>query len=366
MDQSQAVFVRGRCVCGRRYRIRGARAGITVMCPICRRPIPITDADIRAALADARLIPVQVEDPRLLEALPLDYGELRLAPEGSRPGLTGHAVPSHEEALLARAAWGKGLAVHEGPHPVPAVAAPAVVIELETGGRTFVYDLLLSFCCAGVLRNALNILVMAVACSVVAALHYVLALFPILALLMLAIYGIIVLYAVQFYWNVLRLTAEGEDAIPWVQSDLSFWDDAVVPLGWLIIISFLCALPALLAGRYGPAALEWGAPAWWLILAAGWFFWPVAVMSAALGNTLTFLRPDWLVRCVLGIGPLYLVAWGTLIMALAGWYVYLRYAAYWAWIPVVGFAVNLYFGYVVFRMLGLLFRHFRPRFPWKL
>ena len=39
MEQPQPILVRGRCSCGKRYRIRNARAGITVMCPNCRRLI---------------------------------------------------------------------------------------------------------------------------------------------------------------------------------------------------------------------------------------------------------------------------------------------------------------------------------------
>ena len=39
-------------------------------------------------------------------------------------------------------------------------------------------------------------------------------------------------------------------------------------------------------------------------------------------------------------------------------------AAQWAYVP-VAFCSILYLGYVLFRSLGLLFRHFRHRFPWR-
>jgi hypothetical protein len=365
VEQSQLILVRGQCACGKRYRIRNARAGITVMCPNCRRPISITESDLRAAAADARLIPVQTENVEPLEAIPLDCGELMLAPQGSRPGLTGEKVHSHEEATLAAAQGARTFgSTFEQINPAPALGA-RVLIEFEPGRRAFLYDLLASFYFAGVPRNALNVLAAATACSLIVALQYLLVFFPLFLLFMIPVYGIVLLYVVQFYWAVLKQTADDEDVIPWAQTDSSFWYDGFKPLVWMAVISFLCTLPSLLLTRLGPPTLAADPTACWLALAAGWFFWPVAVMSVALGNTILFVRPDWLVRCVIGIGPVYLVAWVAVLLAVVGWYLFLQYWRIWIWIPILGFAVNLYFGYVVFRTLGLLFRHFRARFPWK-
>jgi hypothetical protein len=359
VEQPQLILVRGQCACGRRYRIRNARAGITVMCPNCRRPIPITESDLRAAAADARLIPVQAETVEPLEVIPLDCGELTLAPEGSRPGLTGERLHSHEEAALAAAQGSRTFSsTYEQINPA-AAEGTRVLIEFEHGQRAFVYDLLASFYFAGVPRNALNILVMAAACSLMVALQYLLALFPLFLLFMIPVYGIVLLYAIQFYWAVLKSTAGGEDEIPWAQTDWSFWYDGIKPLVWMGVISFLCTLPRLLLRWFGSPVLDTDPAAGWIALAVGWFFWPVAVMSVALGNTILFVRP------VIGVGPVYLVAWFAVLLAVAGWIIFLQYWHIWIWIPVVGFAVNLYFGYLVFRTLGLLFRHFRTRFPWK-
>jgi len=367
VDQPQPILVRGRCACGKRYRIRNAQPGITVLCPNCGRPIPITEADLRAAMADARLIPIQSETVELQEVIPIDFGELTLAPEGSRPGLTGKKALDHEEAMLARA-MGESVMLGETDAeirpPAPGVDARAV-IEFELGGQAFLHDLLASFYCAGIARNALNILVIAVACSLILLVQWALLISPLFLLFVVPLYGIIFLYTIQFYWSVLRNTAAGEDEIPWAQTDWSFWYDGLKPLIWMTAISLLCSLPAGLLAWFGPPAVGAGSLPWWLALGVGWFFWPVAVMSVALGNTILFVRPDWLVRCVIGIGPVYLVAWLAVMIAAAGWRLLLHYWGYWIWIPVVGFAVNLYFGYVVFRALGLLFRHFRERFPWR-
>ena len=214
-------------------------------------------------------------------------------------------------------------------------------------------------------RHALNVLAVSAACSLLVALQYLLVFFPLFLLLMVPIYGVVVLYAIQFYWAVLKHTANDEDVIPWAQTDWSFWYDGFKPLTWMIIISFLCTLPALVLRWLAPPPLNSDPAAFAIALAAGWFFWPVAVMSVALGNTILFVRPDWLVRCVIGIGPVYLVAWMAVLLAVIGWVLFLQFWQYWIWIPVLGFAVNLYFGYIVFRTLGLLFRHFRARFPWQ-
>ena len=336
------------------------------MCPHCRRPILITDADVRAAEADERILPVQTEAIELLEAIPLDFGALRLAPEGSRPGLTGRQALDHEEAMLANVIRGRATigATYEDLNPVAAGGA-AVFIEFEPGKRAFVHDLLASFYFVGVTRNALNMLAVAVACSLLVGLQYLLFFLGPLWLFMIPVYGLIAVYLIQFYWSVLRMTAAGEDVMPWSQADSSLWHDGVKPFVWLVGVSLLCTAPRWLLGRFGPPELANDTAALWVALGAGWFFWPVAVMSVALGNTILFARPDWLIRCVIGIGPVYIVAWLAVMIAVAGWLLFLQFWQFLVWIPVVPFAINLYVGYVVFRTIGLLFRHFRARFPWK-
>jgi hypothetical protein len=367
VEQPQPILVRGRCACGRRYRIRNARPGIVVTCPNCHRPITITEADLRAAMVDARLIPVQAESTEPVEAIPIDFGELTLAPEGSRPGLTGKKALDHEEAMLARAVRGNLTYGETFAEVSPAASAEGVrvLVEFEPGRRAFVYDLLASFYFAGIWRNALNILVIATACWLMVTLQYVLVFLGPFVLFVTPLYALVFVYAVQFYWSVLRLTAGGEDEIPWVQTDCSLWDDGFKPLIWIIVTSVLCSLPWWLLGQLGTPGVAVDPTLRWVAWAAGWFFWPVAVMSVALGNSILFVRPDWLIRCVVGIGPVYVVAWVAVMIAAAGWYILWQYWGIWIWIPIAGFAANLYLGYVVFRTLGLLFRHFRARFPWK-
>ena len=146
MDQESPSVVRGRCACGRRYRIRNARPGVTVACPNCRRSIPVTLTDLRQADSDENFIPIHVESEALLEAVPVTQGALRLAPKGSRPGLTGARVLSHEEAVLANLQTRNPSLIRTYESLNPSTdGRPLVWAEFEPGSRAFLHDLLASF-----------------------------------------------------------------------------------------------------------------------------------------------------------------------------------------------------------------------------
>jgi hypothetical protein len=364
MGEAQIIFVRGRCACGQSYRIRNARPGVVVTCPACRRSITVTQADIRIALAGERLVPVQERDAGIKEAILIDAGDLRLAGDGSRPGLTGQTAPQHEEAALLSGMRQSPLAALTGG------AVPGRPLEGATAGderparlRGFAADLIASFYFAGHVANALKVLSLAAGCSVVLLVSWLVpSIFGLLTLIVGALVG---LYVVQFYWSVLGHTAKGEDVLPWFEADWDLWDDAFKPMLWLIVISGLCSLPAIAVYWHMPATHAWKNHALVAAAVVGWLFWPVAVMSVALGQTLLFVRPDWLVRCIVGIGPAYLLAWLLVMMVLVGSVALYHFGEVVVALPLIGLTVNLYLGYVLFRMLGLLFRHFRTRFPWK-
>ncbi len=360
------ILIRGRCACGRRYRIRNAQAGVVVSCPECGRAIQITEADLRAAAADQAFIPLQDEpEVELREAVLLDGGQLQVAPEGSRPGIAGGVSYPHEEAALLAALGGTGTA------PAPPRAGGFWASWFPGGQRVssrrrgFVEDLLASLYFAGIRSNAMNLLLTALAIAAVQLLMSLLSVFGPLALLSLIPAVLLAVYVMQFFWSVLTNTANGEDEIPWVPEDSSVWEGAVKPALWLAVISLLCHVPAVIVRLTVP---PWN-PSYEVIYAAalygGWFFWPVAVMSVAVGNSLLFLRPDWLLRCIIGIGPAYVLAWGLVSAVLYAAEYVLERAGQYMLAPLVGQFVFLYLGYVVFRTIGVLFRHHRQRLPWR-
>lgn len=359
------IYVRGRCACGKRYRVKNAAAGVTVLCPNCQRPITIADADMRAAQIHERFLPIQDDSTEIREALLIDHGELNLAPEGSRPGLTGEVGYDNDEALLMRAMRGVSM-----PFETDDNAGGwtwGALVDREPGRRPFIADVFASFYFAGSRGNAINLGLITLGCWIPLLIANLFFMTP-LILLIIPVAVFISLYTFQFYWSTLRMTAGGHDIIPWIQSDWDLWDDAARPLFGLLVLSILCSAPALAMFWWLPGA---GLQSNMVIaaLAVGWFFWPVGVMSLALGNSVLFLRPDWLVRCVMGIGPAYLVAWFTVLIALACWTFSTTFITSVTQSRMLTsglvLAVNFYCGYVVFRTFGLLFRHFRERFPWK-
>jgi hypothetical protein len=355
-----------RCACGKHYRFRNPRGGTRATCAVCGSLLEVTEADLLTAFAPDGSIHLQEEVVEAKEALPIDGDDLTMAGKGARPGLTEGVAYSHEEALLAEALGGRRLPTADNPAAAPGRPAPAA----PGLRRRFLYDLLASFWFAGNKRNAANIGLTALAQAIL--ITPLAGTGPFLFAIQLLLTVIVTFYALQFLWFVLCVTAAGEDEVPWFESGWSLWSDMAKPALWLIIIALLCTVPAGLVRAYLPA-VPWKPAAIWTVLAIGWFFWPVAVMSVALGNSILFVRPDWLLRCVWGIGPVYLIAWLLVMATLASWGIFLLVVPTFPGLPcvvrlivqVAFVGVNLYFGYVTFRMLGLLFRHFRARFPWK-
>ena len=381
MDEQPEVLVRGKCACGRRYRIRHARPGSIVTCPNCRRTIAITDADLRIAAGEECLVPLQPEQAEQLEAILIDDVDLRPAAAGSREGLTGLTEATHDDAALSMAMHGSARFQSTAEPPSAAAEAAARKRGITPSARNaFLADLWASFYFAGKSRNAMTVLAMGLGCS--APLVYVafvqvfvrsMALSLLLFVLALLISAVVVVSVVQFYWRTLTMTAGGEDDIPVAEPDWGFWDDVLRPVVWVVVITALCALPALAVRRFFPSAGPNAVILQVAAGAAGSLFWPVAVMSVSIGQSIMFVRPDWLLRCMLGIGPVYLVAW-LQVMAVAAaliWsVVYSPMPGYWP-LPmqlvgmVAGMVLALYLGYVLFRTLGLLYRHFHSRFPWR-
>ena len=246
------------------------------------------------------------------------------------------------------------------------------------GKRAFLLDLLSTFYAAGVPRNQWILAATAGGMAVPWMLASVLP-FP-LWLFMAAVAIMATLFTMQFYWQVLQLTATGEDEMPWVESNWGWWDDVFRPLLIMLLLSFLCGLPASIAQAYLPPGVEYREGLVWAARVVGFMFFPVGVMSVAIGGSIWYLRPDLLARCIVAIGPVYLLPCAVIVMAMVA-----ARAALDLWVqanalvgqggfiavkllglfgPVVMFMVIVYLGYVAFRTMGLLYRHFHERFPW--
>ncbi len=382
MAEHKKTVVELRCVCGQHYRVRNAKPGFRTECPECGSLLEVTEGDLHTTFAADGSIELHADQTEAKAAIPLPAEELRPASKGARIGLTGGIAYAHPEAQLYSAMAGRPLdaampsAVGEAPDEPP-----------PQQQRAFVPDLIASFYFAGRMGNLQNASITAFGASLIFVIGGLLGLLAgssglmsaAFFVLMIPAYAFTVLYVVQFYWLVLLTTAGGDDDIPWFATDWDFWSDGIKPLLTVLWVSACCSLPAYWVYAYMPTAVTFKVPLACVLLVLGWGFWPVAVMSVALGNSILFIRPDWLVRCIVGIGPVYLVAWLLVICTLVAWWLYafvipspaipgsvaaLRVVVVMVY-RIVAMALNIYFGYVLFRMLGLIFRHFRTRFPWK-
>jgi hypothetical protein len=373
MGDTGEAQIHGRCGCGRRYRIRNAKPDLIVTCPNCGRTIMVTRADLKAAGAGEMLVPLQPEQTEPMEALLLDEVELRPAPSGSEPGLTGRQVHTHEAALLADALAPNRHIEHGAGAYSPGAPRSSHGRVSRVRPGAFLLDLLASFWFAGRPRNALVLAVTILGCALPFLLLALAQPFIgfVTTLLALGVGFAVLLHLLQFFWHVMTMTAAGEDDLPIVPHRWDWIDDALKPLVWLVAITALCSLPAESAMWFAPPG-PYRLPLIWAGLLAGSFVWPIALLSVALGDTIFALRPDWLVRSVFGIGPAYLAAWALVLAVVAAviGFVQLDPAAM-AWptvtvylYPLGAVAAVFYLAYVLFRTLGLLFRHFRERLPW--
>lgn len=367
-------IVRARCGCGRKLRIRNAAAGAQITCPKCGRIIAVTAADLQAGEIQGDFLFVTADpDARpaaeLLEAIPVSRAaDVRLAVAGSVPGITDKVRYAQEDSALIGAIRGGGGARSGLPGFFGLHAAPIVAAQ-----RSFPADLLASFYFAGISANAWNIVFTAGGMCVLAALGWFLPAAWFIALVPLHV--AIAIYAMHFNFLVFETTVGGEDLVPWYETNWDLWDDAVVPVWRIGVISALCSLPAMLLVAFvRPAnAAEWSAAA--VLLVAGWLLWPIGVMTITVGNSILCLRPDVLVRSITRIGPRYLLAYGLVILLILGWGAFLMVRPR-TGVPGLDLGllmlltlaaplVNLYLGYVLFRTLGLLYRHFQQRLPWR-
>lgn len=361
MDSNDPIQVRGRCACGRRYRILHARSDTVVLCPNCRRVIRLTDTDLQAAAADERLVPLQGETDELVEVIPVVHGALRLAPEGSQPGLTGATILSHEEAALAYSM--RGIKLTDS-YERAVMLGPGVNRRSNLAPqRSFLGDWLAGFYCDGELRDALFILALAAIGAIPALVRALFALPRVLEFGGIMLELLVLVYAVRFYWAVLQRTATNDFM-------LRAAEGRTLRRGWLSpvlltgLISLLCSLPYIVVAHMNLITLPGDPRLSWLLLGLGWLFWPAAIVSVAFGRSPIRLRPDRVLLTVFGFGPAYLAACLTVLLWLASWYSVARTPQPWQWYPAAEFAVSAYLGYLAFRTCGLLFRHYHRRFPW--
>ncbi|HUW81556.1 MAG TPA: hypothetical protein VMZ31_02020 [Phycisphaerae bacterium] len=180
-----------------------------------------------------------------------------------------------------------------------------------------------------------------------------------------------------FYLNVIVEVARGEDKLP-AFSLTDFWDDVVRP-GLLFLVSMLLVMvPAVVAYVWAPSTSDFGLP--WILGVVGLFCWPATVLMVAIGDGFRSLRPDLVLRTILSAFAPYLAIWIMLLLAAAP--TYLPELLTWGAsdeLPaaaergpgliltqaLAARAASAYTMIVSMRLIGLYYRHFKKRFPWR-
>lgn len=368
--------IRGRCACGRRYRVRNARAGIAVTCPNCNRQIQIHHEDIVAASAHTRLVPVQSDDqPR--DAKLVDFGELKLARKGSRIGLTGKRVLQNEEHTLFAAMRGMPEAPEAAYYAAPNwfIRLSQLVEDKPASPKHPILDFPFGFILGAEPRNFITLFALAAIIWLSIIQFIIVGFGPIGPRIGGAIafvwtfvrWGVLLLPLVilsQYTFHVIRRTAFGYDRVSLFATSWDWFRDWIKPLFWIgLMATLLFGALSIVSTYAGP-----GHPALGGVLALAALVGPVALMSIALADSVQMLRPDWLFISVYRLGPTYAAVWFITALGLGGVCALWAYAGDWThgFTIFANSVITAYALYVVCRSLGLLYRHHHDRLPWQI
>jgi len=182
-------------------------------------------------------------------------------------------------------------------------------------------------------------------------------------------------YLCAFYMSIILETASGEDELPnvWISS---IFDDIVMPMVrfvgtwvWVLLPALGLALWSQAAGREVP----WGLVQ--ALVVIGLFFWPVVILGVAIGGGFKGLWPHVIIRTAFCALLPYLAICATLLVAasllvLPQTDLFLSAAS--RFVPgamfqlaILNSVLNAYVMIVAMRIIGLFYRHYKHRFPWK-
>lgn len=297
-----------------------------------------------------------------------DYGELALASEGSRPGLTGEKIFTNEDAMLlgAQNQWPEGWSLWDRP-------AEEATADWLAGGppveRSRLGDVAATLWLAGVPRNLVSIFVLSCVWWIVYPLsgwvrspedaRSCAALF-----IGFGVLSVAALATTRWFGLVLRDTALREDDIHWIRGTDRPWRDGLGPIvalgGWLTVAGWSAN------AFFSPWSEAFSDPQMTaLILTVGLLISglaPLILLSAICGDWLAAWRefPGNLIRS----WPVAGVAWLATGAALAVWALPWTPAGEWIASKFSGPMVRLlwlltafYMAYVALRSSGLIGRH---------
>jgi hypothetical protein len=178
-------------------------------------------------------------------------------------------------------------------------------------------------------------------------------------------------YVFAFMQSVIQHTAQGEDAMPDFPEFSSWWSDIMLPFLLFAVTILVSFFPAIVVPRFF-ASREAKEIAVLASLVCGAFYFPMALLAVAITDNIIAVSPHVVLRSIARVFVPYLVTF-VMLAALIG----IRWGAAFAAgsIPNQPFAiriviallmsfVSLYLLTVEMRLLGLLFRKYRPQLGW--
>jgi len=326
-----------RCTCGARLRFPDGTEGKYGQCKMCGAKVLIEPEDVgETPVAANRRQGAPATEPRA----PSDEEDFDLAARGiaGRPG-----IRAEEVRKTAAGFW----------------------VDV---GQSFVFFLRLDNLARFVIVIAMNLLVGVLRYGMLWGPSGRVALWPLFG--GLVVQGLLA----AFYLNVIVETAGGEDKLPGF-SVSEFWEDAIRPLLLFVGSMLLVMVPAIAVYVVAPGTTTFGLP--WILLVIGLFCWPATVLMVAIGDGFRSLRPGLVLRTIVSAFAPYLAIWIMLLLAAVPTYLpellasdKLPAAAQRGQGPILSQilaarAASAYTMIVGMRLIGLYYRHFKTRFPWR-
>lgn len=195
--------------------------------------------------------------------------------------------------------------------------------------------------------------------------------------------GIMVIcgYWCAYMFSIVVETAGGDDELPEFPGVLSFWEDILHPL-LLWIASFIYAfLPMIvMAVYYEINGLNSGTPTFgpqekaivFGLSLLGLFFWPMILLGLSLGESLSSVRPDFVLRSIANTFLPYLICCLCLCGCFLLWNFSHSAMAHthggtlggWIAFSIAGKTGGLCLWIYAMRTMGLLYRHYQHKLVW--
>lgn len=173
-------------------------------------------------------------------------------------------------------------------------------------------------------------------------------------------------YIAAFMMKIVNHSAEGEPGIPDWPDVSDWWDDILCPSAEMTLTSLVSFSPLLLYLVYSLVARETlSAPLTLLLLLAGSFYYPIALLSMSLFHSVPALNPALLLPAAFKIFSDYLVATGLfLIIVLVKWVCALYLKGIFLIGPFIDNFLMLYLVILQMRILGLMYFANKEKLAW--